>query len=133
MRVENPEIIEVNSFIVKPAGSGTRKTLVESDSLSSFSLPEESSNRKVIADDDGAKGDGSGNVLDNDSGQTRRGEFVIDIDNLDDDPPEPTQIETYLKFMYTICASPYNPVRMDGDDRNGSLLGKMWDIVHKVN
>lgn len=44
MDVEDPEVIVLHSFKLKPVGAGgPRNTLVENDSLSSYSLPEETS------------------------------------------------------------------------------------------
>ncbi len=44
MSVDNPEEMILSRFKVKPAGTRiTRNTLVEIDSLSSYSLPEETS------------------------------------------------------------------------------------------
>ncbi len=42
MNVEAPEVIKLHNFKLKSVGSGaTRNTLVENDSLSSYSWPEE--------------------------------------------------------------------------------------------
>ncbi len=48
MSVNNPEELILNSFKVKPAGTrATGNTLVENDSLSSYSLPEETSRQSA--------------------------------------------------------------------------------------
>lgn len=54
MSVDDPEVIILQNFKLKPIGTGAaRHTLVENDSLSSYSLPEETSRRNGATENSG--------------------------------------------------------------------------------
>lgn len=51
-----PEVIVLSGFTLKPAGTGaTRNTLVENDSLSSYSWPEETPRRNGVDEQSGKR------------------------------------------------------------------------------
>lgn len=59
---------------------------------------------------------------------------TINIDNLQDaDPPmDPTFVEAYMKFMYWICVSPFNPASIPVACDATSCLDLGLSVIRKV-
>lgn len=145
MAAENSESLEFNSFKVKPIGISTISTLVDIESLSSYSLPEETSNKHhkftpALGNDKGCgvnrevgerQNSDKNRVLQNNT-RRRSGNVVIDLDNTEDDVSDPSYLEAYMRFMYKACLSPLDPLKYLAIGGPWSWSNCAWNAIQKV-
>ncbi len=64
---------------------------------------------------------------------SRKGHVVIDIDDIQDvgSTQEPSYVEAYMKIMFWMCVSPFNPITNLGENTT-SLTDLALKLLQKV-